>query len=215
MTSENVYLWGILPDDLPDGGMGGLLEVWLDIIEPDGDTYPYVVRREGADENIWGESADRESLRTLFDECTSVKLANPAQRRSATYRDLSVTVTAFGPAKSHPRAPLWYLSSGTRQFRPDRGRDDESIVDRIAELLELAKTAHSRTEAVFTYADVMDEPYDHDVHPTRDRVVARGLEQLYWLNVFDSAFADAIGREKLLALDAYECEELPDGSVSL
>lgn len=59
----------------------------------------------------------------------------------------------------------------------------------------------------------MYDPYDHDLHPNHDRVIARDLSQLYWLNVFDPAFADAIGRDRLLATGAYGCGELPDGSV--
>jgi hypothetical protein len=215
MNDADVFLWGLLPEA---AGIADPTGEWADILGPDpaddGPGYPYVRSTGESGGNEHGRAATLAELRALAGESVTCQIGDVADRSPVGYRDLAVTVTVFGPEESYALAPAWCLWTERNRFRPESG-GAELTAERADQLVELARRAHARTGSVLTYGDVLVDPYDPDVHPTRERVIARELGELYWLNVFDPRFVDAIGREDLLALDAYECGELSDGSVSL
>jgi hypothetical protein len=191
-----------------------MVDCWSRIVVPDEGAFAYNVFTDRSPDEGRGETEERDRLKTLFEAARSGMLGDAVSGRSVLYHDLALTVSMFESPETYALAPAWYVATDANQFRVKRVGEDVAA-GRTEQLIELTTLAHQRTGAAFTYAEPLSEAYSLALHPDRERVSAGELEQLYWLNVFDSAFADAIGREKLLALDAYECEELPDGSVSL
>lgn len=189
-----------------------LYQQWLDFVdfpEEGGETvYPYrVVFNDDTVQT--GRAAEQSELERLFERCQHGDLTD------VRFGTLRLSISPMGSTEGEPYTPMF--DARIRGDRLPALIEEQGRETVVADLVDLAATAHERIAPAYTYVVASYLPWaDEEAHPPPNwEGFAHGElgDDPPWAFTLGDDVVEAWGREFIHEAPAYDVRDLADGSV--